>query len=307
MSAAASRGAAVKVTVNLSCATSLPSGYRGVDEPLQSGPGLGNSHPMKRTSSAPRFARPLGLALLAVGLSACESEKPPEKKAAPSAAEKAIEPAPVRPREAPTFSIDEAGPQVGFSRSMLTGPNGAPNGPGLEQFKTDLGAERSFIEGKEVALDVHRMAKPEWVSTYVEELGALGASAVRITTETRSDYPKIVPFIPASRVEKPAPCTVVGSVTADRGTAVWKVSGGTARKRGRGMGGPDFTITGDTLKSMLKACESELFVVHGAEGVEWGLLYDFAASALALESSPLKRAAVPSKRPVPGRPVALDR
>jgi hypothetical protein len=252
-----------------------------------------------------------GWALCAISVAACDGERKADTKrpADPaSAPEEDVEAATVqKPRSAPSFSIDESGPQVGFSRSMLTGPTGAIHGPGLEQLKTDLAAEKEFIEGRDVELSVHRLAKPEWVSTYVEELGALNASSVVISTETRSEYPKSVPFAAASKLGKLDSCTVVGSVTADRGTAVWRVSGGTARKRTKGMSGPDFSITAETLASFFKGCGSDVFVVHAAEGVEWGLIYDFAASARALEASPIKRASVPNKRPVPGRAVMLDR
>jgi len=255
-----------------------------------------------------RFCSAMLSAMLLVGsMVACDEAKPEKRLLAPAPAPvEEPEPEPYVKKQAPSFSIDEVGPQVGITRATLVQANGSPDALGLEQLKKELSAVKTFIDGKEVKLVVERMAKPDWVSTYVEELGALGAARVDVTTETRGDFPTTVSFYAASRLDKPDPCSLVGSITEDRGTALWRLSGGTARKRQKGMSGPDFSITSDTLLSLKKKCESDVFFVHGAEGVEWGPVYDFAASAVALPEAGIRRAAVPHRRPTLGRPVVLD-
>src|SRR6478735_4349708 len=218
---------------------------------------------------------------------ACEEPEKPAKKIVPHAPteEPETEPPPPPPTP-PTFSIDEFGPKDRFSLAVVTDEEGKPRVQGLEQLRKDLAAEKEYISGKDILLTVGRKANPGWVTTYLAELATLAPSSVKVGTETRAEYPKEVAF------------ALEGEST--------KVAGCTARKRGRGMGGPDLTMTGDTIVSMAKGCDSNLFVVSGAEGVEWGLIYDLAASAMTLEKAGLSRALVPKQRPTAGRPVKLD-
>jgi hypothetical protein len=237
---------------------------------------------------------------------ACEEPEKPTKKALPAAEVDAPEPEPPPPPPTPpTFSIDELGPKVRYSRAVITDESGQPRVQGIEQLRKDLEAEKAYISGKDILLSVGRKASPTWVSTYLTELASFAPSGVRIATETRDEYPKEVPFSLERTIGTVPPCTLVGAILADRSTAIWKVAGGTAHKRGRGMGGPDLTMTGDTIVSLAKGCDSPLFVVSGAEGVEWGLIYDLAASGMILEKAPLERALFPQERPTAGRPVKL--
>jgi hypothetical protein len=237
---------------------------------------------------------------------ACEEPEKPAKKLVPAAEVDEPEPeAPAPPPTPPTFSIDELGPKVRYSRAVITDEGGQPRVQGIEQLRKDLEAEKAYISGKDILLSVGRKASPTWVSMYLAELESFSPSGVRIATETRDEYPKEVLFSLEGGVGTVPPCTLVGAILADRSTAIWKVAGGTAHKRGRGMGGPDLTMTGDTIVSLAKGCDSPLFVVSGAEGVEWGLIYDLAASGMVLEKAPLERALFPKDRPTAGRPVKL--
>jgi len=198
------------------------------------------------------------------------------------------------------LAVDDVSPLVRGNRGMLTDGSGKADPLGLAQLKKDLSAEKEFLAGKELTITVDRKARPEWVATFVEELASFGPTRVWLETSTRPDYPGKLEAISQADLKTAAPCSLVGAITADRGTAIWRVNGGTARKRGRGMGGPDLTMTGDTIVSMAKGCKSDLFVVGGAEGVEWGLVHDLAASGLSLEKAGLRRVHVPVQRPVPG-------
>ncbi len=253
-----------------------------------------------------------GLLLASVSLSlatGCEGKKEPPKPTA-SAAVKEDEPEPPpapAPKSAPELAIDESGPRVGFNHSVLTKPDGKPNPEGMAQFVKDLENAKDFIAGKEITLTVHRQTKPEWVTTYLEELGKLAPSKVSVQTETRSDYPKQIKVVPQNQLSPaPAKCSLVGMILETRATAIWRLSGGTARKRDRGMGGPDLTMTGDTIESMAKGCkESTYFFVQGSPGVEWGLIYDLAASALSHPKAGLDTAVVLREVPVAGHSVDL--
>lgn len=260
---------------------------------------------MKAKSLAPGFV--LFYSLLSgsalLFMSACDENKP-KPTAAPVMEEKPApaEPAPL-PQSPPTLAISDSGPSVRGMSAMLTQPSGTPDAAGRAKLRGYLQEEEKFLRDKDVTVQVARMAKPEWVGIFLSELSQLSPARVVIATDTRSDFPKELEFVPHELVKQPDPCTLAGTITADRGTAIWKISGGAARKRGRGMGGPDLSMTADTILSMKKGCSSDLFFVSGAEGVEWGLIYDLAASGISLEKAELKRAVIPTKPATAGHKI----
>jgi hypothetical protein len=95
-------------------------------------------------------------------------------------------------------------------------------------------------------------------------------------------------------------------VLEDRGTAVWKLSGGTAMKRARGFAGPDLSMTQETLERLGKACSSaSVIFVSGAEAIEWGLVYDLAGSAKTMPAVKFDSVVLLPETPVPGHKVEL--
>jgi hypothetical protein len=243
------------------------------------------------------------LALVTLVSAGCE-EKPapaPQPSATASAAETATTPPP-KPTLPPTLAVDTSGALVAGTRVSLDG-SGAP-----ERLKTELGQHREFIEGKEVRASVERPVKPAYVATLVEALGALGATRVLVRTSTRAEFPAELGFVPLERARSAPPCSVVAVITEDRGSAVWSLQGGVAGKRGKGMAGPDLTLTAETLTTHAKKCtQSQLLFVGGAPGVEWGLVYDLAASAKTLPKAYFPDIAILAESPVPGHPVSLGR
>jgi hypothetical protein len=140
----------------------------------------------------------------------------------------------------------------------------------------------------------------------LSELAAIGVERVAIRTETRTEYPGELDFLPKEKLSNPAPCSVVGMVLEDRATAIWTLSGGTARKRKKGLAGPDLTMTGETIESVAKNCkESSLFFVAAPSMIEWGLAYDLAASTKRLEKARFERFVVLEPAPTPGHRVEL--
>jgi len=177
-----------------------------------------------------------------------------------------------------------------------------------DRLKTELAQHREFIEGKEVRCSADRPVKPAYVATMLDALGALGAVKALVRTSTRSDFPAEVGFVSLDRARSAPPCSVVAMITEDRGSAVWSLKGGVAGKRGKGMAGPDLTLTGETVTTHAKQCpDSHTLFVAGASGVEWGLVYDLAASTKTLPKAYFTDVAVLAVPPVPGRPVDLGR
>jgi len=240
-------------------------------------------------------------------LCGCEESKPETvvtTQAARTVPAEEAAPAPA-PLSTPSIAVTESGPTVRGMTAIVLRDNGDLDVVGRGKLTSYLTEEKSFLAGHDLTIQVERQAKPQAVSILLSELSKLGAGKIRIATETRAEFPRELEFVPQESLSQVDPCTLVGAITADRGSAIWKVSGGTARKRGRGMGGPDLSMTADTILSVKKGCESDLFFVGAAPGVEWGLVYDLAASGLALEKAQLKRAVVPTSPLLAGNRVDI--
>lgn len=241
------------------------------------------------------------LSLVAVATSCEDKPAPASAPSATSAPEPP--PAPAKPTLPPTIGIDTGGVLIAGNRVTLEG-SGV-----LERLKSELETHKSFIENQEVRFSAERKVKPAYVARVLEGLGAAGASRALVRTSTRADFPSEVGFLPPAKAKSAPRCSVVSMIQADRSTATWQLSGGVAGKRGKGMAGPDLTLTGETIAERAKRCkESPIFFVSGAEGVEWGLVYDLAASAKTLGGAYFSDVALIAggdEVPVPGRPVEL--
>lgn len=243
----------------------------------------------------------LGLAALP---SACE-DKPIGKDnnpfAAPSSDIKKPPPyVPKKPSGPPQLTIDEVGAKVGYDRVMLDKPGGA------DRLAKDLDEAKSFLDGKTATLVVDRKAKRDWVVTYFQALAKIGVTGIEVKTDTRKEFPSSIVFTPQEKLDNPKPCTVVAEVLEDRGTAVWRIGGGTATKHRKGFAGPDLTMTAGTLEHFGNACkDSSALLVSSAPVIEWGLTYDLAASAKKLEKAKFDTIVLLEKQPVAGRKVEL--
>lgn len=257
------------------------------------------------TFSNRAFVRKPALALLALAFAAlgCEDEPkqnpfaPPKDAPIPAPPASAIP----KPDTAPILEIDTISPKVGSERALLIHPEGKGELTAL------LSGAKRWIEGKDVKVLVDRQTKVPWVVTFLDELGKVGPASVTIVTETRKEFNSAQRFVPEAKVQAP-PCSVVAMVTSDYGTAVWKLSGGTAGKRSKGMAGPDLSMTGDSIERFAKGCkDSSTIFVQVAEGVEWGLAFDLGASSRVLEHAKLDQTVLLSEIPTPGHKVDLKR
>ena len=241
------------------------------------------------------------LALLAL-LTALGCDEEPKKAAEPAKEAPVAAPPPTavkKPDVAPILEIDTISPKVGSERALLMHPEGKAE---LTRLLTE---QKRWLQGQDVALLVDRKTKVAWVATYLDELAKLGVSKVTVRTDTRKEFSGEQRFVPEAKVQAP-PCSVVGMVTSDYATAVWKLSGGTAGKRSKGMAGPDLSMTGDTIERFAKGCkDSSTFFVQVADGIEWGLAYDLAASSRVLEHAKFDTSVLLNEIPTPGHKVDL--
>lgn len=242
--------------------------------------------------------------LFALAAGGCD-DKPPPKNPFEPPPKQTVEPPKItevpKPKGPPELGIDDLGPKVGFTRVLLDKPEGR------EKLAKELNEIKSQYEGKEPVLDVIRKAKLVWVMTLMNELGKIGVTKVIVKTETREDYPKQLTFTTQAKAPKPEPCALAGMILEDRSSAIWKVSGGTAMKRAKGLAGPDLSTTADTIERLAKACkQSNVFFVSADENVEWGLAYDLAATTTKIEDVKLETLVLLEKFPTAGRKVELE-
>lgn len=237
----------------------------------------------------------LGVLLLCAG---CEDA---ERKPAPPAPEVRTAPAPApvpQPKAPPAFAIDDQGPKVGFETVFIDKPGGRA------ELSKALDEVKEHIVGKVLDVNVERNARLTSVTQMFAALAERGATSFLVHTVTRDDYPKQLTFMPASVLGAAAPCAVVATILEDRSTAVWKLSGGTAIRSRRGLGGPDLSMTANSLSRLAKACDkSHVLFVQAFEDVGWGLTYDLAASGAALEDAGFEQFVLLPTAPVAGRAV----
>lgn len=245
----------------------------------------------------------LGVLVTASLLAGCDDPPKKNHSSAPAAEQaspaSSVTEAP-KPAGPPLLSIDDIGPRIGSERALLEQRDGRA------QLTAAFEKQREHFAGKPSTLAVDRKAKLSHVAAVLEELGKLGSKPVTIKTETRKDFSAEIAFIPENAVGNAPACSVVATITEDRGTAVWKLSGGTAGKRRKGMAGPDLTMTGESIVRLAKACsDSRVIFVGGAEDVEWGLVYDLAASTKTYDKAYFDSVVFLGTTPVPGRRVEL--
>ena len=249
-----------------------------------------------------RFRAIVSGAVLLCLCAACEGE--PRKNAFDQGPDQ-VKPIPKttevpEPEGPPDFEIDSIGVKVGFERAMTE------TSEGLEKLRSDLTKQKAYVEGKDLVVRVDRKAKRSWVATYVAELFKAGVGSVKLKTESREGFPTELKFLPQAEAKSAPKCSAVGMILDDRSTAVWKLSGGTASRRQKGMAGPDLSMTGETLERVGKQCkDSDLFFVSGAESVEWGLIYDLAASSQRLEKFKFERMVLLDAIPTPSHKIDL--
>jgi len=251
---------------------------------------------------------PLLLAVIALSLatSATACDDPPKPGAASSASAKGsagAAPAPTerpKPTSMPDILVDNDGPYIGGSRVKMGDPDTAAR---LAKLVKDLP-----INGKAVTIRADRKAKPSHVSAVVEALGDAGAPKITIKTEGRNDLPKEISVTPESRISNAAPCSIVATVLKDFSTAVWAVKGGLGKKQRKGLAGPDFSNTGDTLEKDLAACDSPNAFFQGDDGVGWESIFNLAGTILVSDKKKrIDTLVLLHEEPVAGRAVTVGK
>lgn len=249
-----------------------------------------------------RSGRGAWLLPLAVALVACESKpqtNPFETK------KDTVEPPPLKAppklEGPPEFVVGTDGPKIGWTYILIDKPDGK------QKLTEEIEKNKKFISGVAVKVRVDRQAKLLHVAAMLDALASAGATEMPVTTETRTEFPKTVTFLPRSAGKSAPSCSVVTKVLSERRNAVWSLKGGTAVRSPKGLAGPDMAMTEDSLTAAAHRCkESDTVFVSGDEDVEWGLVYDLSAATQSLEKAKFAKVILLVPPPTAGRPVKLD-
>lgn len=216
-----------------------------------------------------------------------------------------VEPPPIKEapklKGPPDFVVAAEGPKVGWTYILIDKPDGK------QKLTAEIDANKQFVSGASVAVRIDRQAKLLHVGAMLDALSAAGATDFVVSTDTRTEFPKTVKFLPTATARSAPSCTVVTKVLSERKNAVWSLKGGTAVRSPKGLAGPDMAMTADNLANAAHRCkESDVVVVSGDEDVEWGLVYDLAAATQTVEKTPFAKVVLLLPPPTAGRPVKLD-
>lgn len=213
-------------------------------------------------------------ALGALSLGGCDKDAAKNdapEAASPPPAQPATASAPPEPPQAPDIVIDATNIAVGSDR-VATGELGLADKVAV--FVTG----RPMIAGQTVSVVAMRNAKPSAVLAVVSALKRAKASAAVVRTDARDGTTQTLPI--DFTAANPPDCAAVAWIGKDASIAVWPAGGGSVKKVGKGLAGPDMTLGGDALRAQQSSCTAPDLFVGADERLTWGLAFDLASGAL---------------------------
>ncbi len=229
----------------------------------------------------PRMPRPVLLILwAAIATAACDKSSSDAENAAGESADAAATrapappPAPAPPR-APDIIVDRS--------TVAVGPDHVATGePALADKIGALLGGQPAIEAHTVDLVAMRNAMPSQVAAVVGALRAAKAGGAKVKTAARDDTTQALSLSFAPTVPD---CTVVMWIAKDGVINVWPAGGGTAKRVGRGLAGPDMTLGTDAVRAQWAGCGSPTIAIGAEDTMTWGLVFDLATTVLGAPGS----------------------
>ncbi|APR83235.1 Hypothetical protein A7982_08584 [Minicystis rosea] len=256
--------------------------------------------------SRPSLLLACAAVLAATSLTACDDPHKTGAAASASAASAAsASAAPTaterpKPTTMPDILVDSDGPYLGGTRVKMGEADSAER---IAKIVKDLP-----VNGKPVTIRADRKAKASHVSAVVVAFGDAGAPKVTIKTDGRNDLPKEITVIPEAKIASPPACSIVATVLKDFSTAVWALKGGLGKRQRKGLAGPDFSHTGETLEKDLAACDSQYAFFQGDDGVGWESVFNLAGTILVSDKKKrVDTLVLLHEEPVAGRAVTLGK
>jgi hypothetical protein len=221
--------------------------------------------PIPRTTGTALFAL---AAASSVWMAACDKE--PGATATPEAAPPPPPPPAPEPPRAPDILVDASHVAIGNDQI----PAGQP---GLAD-KVDVFLHgRPMVEGQAVAVVAMRNAKPSTVAAVATAIERERATGAVVKTEARDGTTQKLTLSFSRSIRD---CAAVAWIAKDAAIEVWPAGGGTPKRIGRGLAGPDITLGTDAMRTVSSGCNSSEIVVGSDDGLPWGLVFDLATSVL---------------------------
>jgi hypothetical protein len=208
----------------------------------------------------------------AAGVSAAGCDKEPSPT---PTTEAALPPAPVappapEPPRSPDILVDASHVAIGSDQ--------VPAGqPGLADKIGVFLHGRPLVEGQAVSVVAMRNAKPSSVAAVATALERERAASALLKTEARDGTTQKLTL---SFTRTLRDCAAAAWIAKDAAIEVWPAGGGTPKRIGRGLAGPDITLGTDAMRTVASGCNSSEIVVGSDDGLPWGLVFDLATSVL---------------------------
>jgi hypothetical protein len=122
-----------------------------------------------------------------------------------------------------------------------------------------------------------RNAKPSSVAAVATALERERATSASVRTDARDGTTQKLTLSFAKSLRD---CAAVGWIAKDAAIEVWPAGGGTPKRIGHGLAGPDITLGTDAMRTVASGCNSSEIVVGSDDGLPWGLIFDLATSVL---------------------------
>lgn len=247
--------------------------------------------------------RPHALFALWIALGACD----PKKDAAtePSAGAPPSAPPPTTAREkrpftvVPEMRVDEGTIAIGRERIDASAADASA--------KLHEAVDRVPIDKQELILQTTPKAAIRDVGMVISALGKRGAASILLKMEgARKDLPAQYAVVPEARISRADGCSVVATVLEDLSTGVWPFKGGGGKKATKGRAGPDLSITGDNVTSVMKGCASKTAFFAASSKLRWEHAFHVGAVITkADKDDKLEQLVLLAQEPVAGLPVKL--
>jgi hypothetical protein len=244
----------------------------------------------------------LALPLFAIG---CDSNQDAPTETSARSASAAVTAAPSASEKRlfsvmPDMLVDEGGIHIGPEHIDLGKADGAA--------KLAETAERIAIDGKQVTLRTSQKAALRDVAAVVTALAKRGAPSISLQMAGgRKDLPGEFVIVPEGRIATADDCSVVATVLEDLSTGAWTFKGGFGKKaRKSPFSGPDLSMTGENVASLLKACSSKTAFFSAHAALRWEHAFHIGALIRKTDADgKIDKLVFLSEEPVAGRPVKL--
>jgi hypothetical protein len=184
-------------------------------------------------------------------------------------------PSPVAEVQAPEIIVDPKTVAIGKESVPVTDP-------GLADRAFGLLSGKPAIEGHTVSFVAMRNAKPSHVAAVAQAVFQAKASGAIVKSEARDNTTQGLALSSPATV---ADCTAVVWIAKNGSIAVWPAGGGSTKRGGRGLAGPDLTLGLAAVRERREGCGAPELVLGAEDTIPWGVLFDLAEDAMSVASA----------------------